>query len=70
MKYLLEVDVDSQVVKVWTSIVVKPHEQWQTTVVLQITGQTSPVKVEALLYHEDNTTTTTVYRHVLLWLRT
>jgi uncharacterized membrane protein len=68
--YLLEVDVNGQLAKVWPAIDLKPNENWQTTLVLQLARQTvqsGPAKVEAYLYRG---TSTTVYRHVLLWLDT
>jgi uncharacterized membrane protein len=63
--YLLEVDVNGLVANVWPAIKLKPNENWETTFVLQQTGQAGPAKVEAYLYRD---TSTTVYRHVLLWL--
>ncbi len=65
--YLLEVDVNGLLVQVWSAIDLKPNENWETTLVLQQTGQTGPAKVDAFLYRG---TSTTIYRHVLLWLDT
>jgi uncharacterized membrane protein len=68
--YLLEVDVNGLVAKVWPAIDLRPNENWETTLVLQQTGRTGqigPAKVEVFLYRD---TSTTVYRHVLLWLGT
>jgi hypothetical protein len=64
-KYLLEVYVNGQIVKVWPSINLKPNEKWETTLVVQQTGQLGAAKVEVLLYRS---TSSTLYRHVLLWL--
>ncbi len=64
-KYLLEVDVNGQIVKVWPSIHLKPNEKWETTLVVQQAGQLGTAKVEVLLYRS---TSSTLYRHVLLWL--
>lgn len=65
VKYLLEVDVNGLIVKLWPSIDLKPNQQWETTLVLQQSGQIGPAKVEVYLYRG---TSTTLYRHVLLWL--
>jgi uncharacterized membrane protein len=67
VKYLLEVDMNGLAVKVWSPIELKPNEQWETTLVLQRTGQIGPAKVEAYLYRGVSTT---VYRYVILWLGT
>jgi uncharacterized membrane protein len=64
-KYLLEVNVNGQTVKIWPSIDLKPNEKWETTFVVQQTGQPGTAKVEALLYRS---TSSTLYRHVLVWL--
>ena len=66
-KYLLEVDVNGQIVKVWSSIDLKPNEKWETTLAVQQTGQPGATEVEVFLYRS---TSSGVYRHVLLWLDT
>ncbi len=68
MEYNLDVSVNGRLVKSWSSIHLKLHENWETTLVLPTVRQQGAMKVEAMLYRAD--TPAKVYRHVLLWLRT
>jgi uncharacterized membrane protein len=67
-EYRLTVDMDGKAVKVWSSILLGPDQNWEATLVLPQTGHTGTSQVEALLYRMD--APTTLYRHVVLWVNT
>jgi uncharacterized membrane protein len=68
MEYRLAVNVDGKVVKEWPSIDLNPNEKWEATLVLPPTGSAGVARVEADLYRVE--ASTTIYRHVVLWLGT
>jgi uncharacterized membrane protein len=68
MQYRLDVNVDGKVVKEWPAIDLNSNEKWEATLVLTPTGSVGVAKVEADLYLIE--ASTTIYRHVVLWLGT
>jgi uncharacterized membrane protein len=68
MNYLLDVNVDGKLVKMWRSIDLQSNGNWQVTLVIPQAKHGSSTLVEAMLYRAD--APTKVYRHVELWLST
>lgn len=66
MEYRLVVDMNGKITKVWPTINLNQNSTWQSTFSLQLDSQSTPTKVEAILYRID--APSKVYRHVLLWL--
>lgn len=68
MDYRLVLHAGSKVIQQWSSIDLKPGENWEATVAIKQTGKVGPTQVEAALYRD--TAPGTIYRHVDLWLGT
>lgn len=64
--YRLVVTMDGRLLTQWTSLDLKPNQQWNTTLLLPQAQHTGSIKVEVMLYR--TATPTTIYRQATLWL--
>lgn len=65
-QYALNMSVNGQTIRKWSTITLKPYETWAVTLALPTIKYTGTISVEAALYR--NSAPSSKYRFVKLWL--